>query len=317
MFKRFRRFRDDDRGLATLLFAIGFLPFIFALAIMVMDVGTVFALRRDLQGAADSAALAGAWSLRDGSAEAIADAESYAEANVEGVTTEVVVSGDEQQITVTVRKTWDKIMPGFTDSVLPEEIIASATARISDLVIDFEEGLSAGNGVTQLSVGQGIDSDEQIGGYITVTVDPAPPNFGAMIFDANCGGGGASNCSGNDDDLYQPEQGNVLIISEDGDPLDPDDSNTGGKITFDFSFFGSGAVTVESLVILDADEAIIVRQFQGGVPVHTEVLSAAGHGQKALLFIDGVPGITSLEIQFAGSGAVDDIGYQRTATLIR
>ncbi|PZC48441.1 MAG: Flp pilus assembly protein TadG [Chloroflexi bacterium] len=316
MFKRLLRFRDDDRGVATVLFAIVFLPFIFALAIMVMDVGTVFALRRDLQGAADSAALAGAWALRDGTAEAIADAELYAETNVEGVTTEVVVSGDQQQITVTVRKTWDKIMPGFTDSMLPEEIIASATAYVTDMHIDFEDGLSPGETITQLSVGQGI-SGLQIPGFVTVATIVEDDNYGAMIFDGECGGGPASNCSGGDADLYQPEQGNLLIISEDGDAGDPDDLGAGGTITFDFSFFGTGAVTVESMAIIDAEEDVTVRLYQGAVLVHTEFVTAVTDGSMAVRFIDGVEGITYMEVEFVGSGAVDDIGYQRTAALIR
>ncbi len=52
-----------------------------------------------------------------------------------------------------------------------------------------------------------------------------------MLFDADCSGG----CSGQDPDLMLPGAGNVLIISEDNDHMDPDDSGFGGTINVSFA----------------------------------------------------------------------------------
>ena len=90
-------------------------------------------------------------------------------------------------------------------------------------VIDFE-GLAEGQVVSDVSYGYGITGPSAIPGAVTMSGTNSrttPDNlFGlntAVIFDATCEGG----CSGGDDDLYQPDQGNVVIVAEN---LDDDDA---------------------------------------------------------------------------------------------
>lgn len=91
---------------------------------------------------------------------------------------------------------------------------------------------------------------------------PPPIGNAAMIFDAECDGVNMlvapreirrmTSCR-RDQDLYSPGQGNVLIISEDlGFP--PDDAANGGNLTIDFTGFGPGVFTVESLKLVDFEE---------------------------------------------------------------
>ncbi len=102
------------------------------------------------------------------------------------------------------------------------------------------EGLPEGKIVTSLATGGGISGDAVAG---SVAVAGSPKS--AITFDAECSGG----CTGGDDDLHFPGQGNVLVVAEnltdsDGDGLvdNPDDADINGQyITFDFSGFGTGA----------------------------------------------------------------------------
>jgi hypothetical protein len=133
-----------------------------------------------------------------------------------------------------------------------------AVSLAANAVIDFE-GLPAGTIVTSLSSGSGISGDVVVGA-VEVLADGTPRETAAVVFDAVCGGAPA-NCSGGDDDLYAPNLGKVLIIAEDlvdanNDGLvdDPDDADaTGGFFTFDFTGFGPGTVTVDSLDVLDVE----------------------------------------------------------------
>ncbi len=81
-----------------------------------------------------------------------------------------------------------------------------------------------------------------------LTISTPRDEFGAMIFDS-------SNPTGDDFDLATADQGNVLIISEDGDSTEPDDRAEGGTIRFQWSdsvFVDS--VLVDSIGLLDIDE---------------------------------------------------------------
>ncbi len=69
--------------------------------------------------------------------------------------------------------------------------------------IDFDAGdLAAGTIISDQFEGISISSSSE---------------FGAMLFDTN-------NITGEDFDLSATDLGNVLIISEDGDSIDPDDN---------------------------------------------------------------------------------------------
>lgn len=180
----------------------------------------------------------------------------------------------------------------------------SPARAASSATIDFE-GLAEGSIVSSLSSGNGISGDPISGSIAVFGFRPKLPGNQAMIFDSNCAGG----CTGGDDDLHF-NLGNILIVSEDGDGSDPNDSDAAGQyINFDFSAFGPGEVTVESLVIgdVEAEEAGGVVKIMGnGATLATVPIPVTGDGNTATLNI-GVSGADFMVVDFAGSAAVDNI----------
>jgi hypothetical protein len=190
-------------------------------------------------------------------------------------------------------------------------------ARADDsATIDFE-GLTEGSIVSSVSSGSGIGGDAVSGSVGVGGFFPTNGTNRAMIFDAECVGG----CTGGDNDLHFTGQGNVLIISEDLDSSDPDDADVNGAFfTFDFSGFGPGEVTVESLVAMDygddQGEVISVSgQDRGGkielfspeaTLLATVGIPRLGNNQKTTVEI-GVSGVDFMKITVGGSGAIDDI----------
>jgi hypothetical protein len=129
-----------------------------------------------------------------------------------------------------------------------------------------------------------------------------------MIFDSTCGGGPASNCTGNDDDLFFGNQfGNVLIISQNNNSASPNDSRFGGTLTFDFS----EPIFLKSFVYLDGDEnrPATFETFNGSTLVDS--LSSPGAGDNQFITVDGFSNtkVTRLEVDLPGSGAIDDVTY--------
>jgi len=129
-----------------------------------------------------------------------------------------------------------------------------------------------------------------------------------MIFDSTCGGGSASDCTGNDDDLFFGNQfGNVLIISQNNNSDSPNDSRFGGTLTFDFS----EPIFLNSIAYLDGDENIpaTFETFNGSTLVDS--LSSLGAGDNQFITVDGFSNtkVTRLEVDLPGSGAVDNITY--------
>jgi hypothetical protein len=177
-----------------------------------------------------------------------------------------------------------------------------ASAAPVQAVIDFEDGLAPGDIVSELSTGMGISGADFGTVGVTGSRSDLPDVNQAMIFDSTCGGAAAS-CSGDDSDLFQPQLGNVLIISEDGDSSDPDDADVGERMVFDFSSWGSGVVTVVSLDVLDVelDESPGLIEVGGGsVPIPD-----IGDGNVSTLPI-GLSG-SSMAVVLNGSGAIDNI----------
>jgi hypothetical protein len=191
-------------------------------------------------------------------------------------------------------------------TVLGVALLAVTPAFAASATIDFE-GLAEGTIVGSLSSGNGISGDPFGGDTIVVGVSPHLEGNQAMIFDATCSTGG---CSGDDDDLFNASLGNVLIVSEDGDSTDPDDSDNAGQyLTFDFSGFGPGEVTVESLVVGDVEAEEpggVIQLYADGLLVATIPLPTTGDGVYAIVNI-GVSGVDFMVVDFAGSAAVDNI----------
>ncbi len=204
--------------------------------------------------------------------------------------------------------------------------LALAGAQTSAATIDFATGLQAGDTVSILSPGVGITGARPGDGQITVygsNPDPTPRTDGtvaasdsnfAMIFDASCTGG----CSGEDPDLEDPSLGNVLILSEDLDHNDPDDEADGGVLSFDFRQFGTGVVTVRSLVARDIAGVIggrapsSLRFIDESGAVSTAPLGSTG-AEMTKSFAIGLTGVVQMDVLLGESGAIDNvvIEYER------
>ena len=130
--RRLRCVHPDERGLGTLLFAVGLLPFMLLFGALVVHVGSELALRRDLQGVADAAALAGVQDAVTSQSTAIAEAESNAAKNINNLTSTTVETGTDgvyQYLTVTVVKPNESLFGGYL-ALSPATISATAVARI-------------------------------------------------------------------------------------------------------------------------------------------------------------------------------------------
>ncbi|MEQ8719045.1 MAG: TadG family pilus assembly protein [Acidimicrobiales bacterium] len=229
-------------------------------------------------------------------------------------------------------------------------VVAQGVAALSFTTVDFE-GLPPGSLPLDLSHGAGING-EYVPGTIGIESESDHQNSRdcptvegvrtcQRIFDATCTGG----CTGGDPDLRFPEQGNILIIQEhrcgngapgngywpedwdyDGtnwpdncDPKAPDDEAKGGTLTFDFTAFADGTVTVASLKLLDVEphEIAHVTLWDASGNVLSEQQSGGpGDGNSMTWWLDPVSNVARMEIELQGSGAIDDLGYLRDAVLV-
>ena len=163
-----------------------------------------------------------------------------------------------------------------------------ATIRIVEITGDVDfEGLARGTVVTNQIPGVSISAEF-----------PDGTAADAMIFDAE-------NPTGGDTDLGNPGQGNILIISEDGDSSDPDDNAAGGTLSFDFDLVSD----VESLNLFDTEEGGSIRLYDadGGL-IDSVDIPRIGNGDSQSIDL-GASGVARMEIEFNGSGAVDDIKF--------
>jgi hypothetical protein len=152
-----------------------------------------------------------------------------------------------------------------------------------------------------LPAGTIVDTEYQANGISVTTQDPAA--HPAMIFDT-------ANPTGEDPDLatpgYGPDntvaRGNVLIVSEDGDPLDPDDDSSGGTLIFTFD----QDYTVRYLSILDIDEdesGMATAYDGGGAAIASVAFSPLGDNSFQRVYLNAV-GARRLEVTFSNSGAL-------------
>lgn len=162
-----------------------------------------------------------------------------------------------------------------------------------DITIGFND-FTAGDSVDQL-----------IYGNLTVTVNAQVAGEGnndndAMIFDS-------ANPTGGDPDLATATQGNILIITEDDDSSDPDDAADGGTIVFNFS----SAVDLTSIVVVDTNAGSRIISDQGDEIIIPDLED----GQQATIDLSAFDDVTTLTIEFTGSGAVDDLAFQYCQTV--
>lgn len=218
------------------------------------------------------------------------------------------------------------------------DISASAVASKREVVVDFE-GLAEGAGpldsdpavagevpsnFLEITTGNGMRGE--IGGSVRVWSNAG---FGPMVFDSTCAGG----ASGGDPDLCVDDQGNVLIVSEDGDASDPDDDSGGFQMFIDFSGLEGGSVDIQNLIGVDIDAnevmtltaynasgGVIDTQFICGPSAacpggDSDTVSFGGDGTTAPIFPDLVEDVVVLEISHGGSGGIDDVGFGQVIQL--
>ena len=134
-----RRLHTAERGSLALFWVLGLLGFASLLAV-VADGGAALATRRELQNAADAAALAGAQSLVLGSPTAIADAQLWAQKNATNLsvnqasTSGQVSGGTPSQIDVTLERDATGLFNETLGLGRPT-VRAQATARMASLAL--------------------------------------------------------------------------------------------------------------------------------------------------------------------------------------
>ncbi len=207
--------------------------------------------------------------------------------------------------------------------------VPRAEAAPQSSVINFESGMSAGDTVATLSVGNGMTGAD-LGTVSVVGTNPELAGNAAMVFDATCGGQTApigdpafdpALCSGEDWDLYLPSLGNALIITEDGDASDPDDSANGSAFwTFDFAAWGPGTVTVDSFYAADIDDPFQTGASasffdSGGSLISTVAIPVTGDNAGTTVNV-GLSGVRSMTVSLAGSGELDNIRLTADVPLI-
>ncbi len=178
--------------------------------------------------------------------------------------------------------------------------MATITSSTKTRTIDFE---SDDDGLLLA----GDTGDQFVFADFTVTgVSNSPSGISneAMIFDS-------ANPTGGDTDLATVSQGNLLIVSEDGDSSDPDDEAGGGTLTFDFNT----PVNLTSIALVDAFEG--GAQFEAfdseGNSLGVIVIAAEGDGSDGkfgTVDLSQFEDVSQLVVTFDESGAVDDLMYE-------
>ena len=197
----------------------------------------------------------------------------------------------------------------FTIALL---LIISANSHAA--LIDFEDQSIIGDGL--LNEGDIITGMTLFGATFSVANQgtvTSGPNAGQdrqlMLFDADCN----PTCTGNDPDLEIPGAGNILIISEDNDSTDPDDSVAGGKIIIDFD----PAVTDLMGVTVDVGDnsnqsdgdSFAQAFFMGALIGSFDFLAGQGDNNIQTADFSGLGSIDKLEINLASSGGIVNLEF--------
>jgi hypothetical protein len=174
---------------------------------------------------------------------------------------------------------------------------ATGAAEDLSLLLDFE---TDGRG-NRLQAGTIIDNEyANLGLRISAPGHP----FGAMLFDS-------ANPTGGDDDLRTPNEGLILILSEDGDRSDPDDDAQGGLIRFEWQ----RPVRVNyALGVIDAD----ANEVAGTVTTYRangtliDVYNIRGAGDQSLQRIPiNDRNVARMDIELVGSGAITGVSVDQ------
>ena len=189
----------------------------------------------------------------------------------------------------------------------------SLEAPPSECSIDFQSFVP-GQKLGSLSYGVQVTAQKRINGY----VGPLRSSD-AMVFDSE-------NPTGDDFDLGTPNSsvmngpgqgtagqagelfenvtplGNVLIISEDGESSNPDDSAFGGILTFDFLL----PLGVASVGLLDNDRVTTITVHTVDGTVSTVSNGNGGDNSFEVVAINK-PMVTKMVVHMGGSGAISEL----------
>lgn len=214
-----------------------------------------------------------------------------------------------------------------TDSPINDSSNLKGSLSSDMVIIDFEE-FSVGDIVSTTSP-QGCAG--QIGVF-ALNPDPNVANTNAaMVFDS-------SNPTGGDVDLGSPNSlyggpgisadgdqasndtalGKVLIITEDFDSTDPDDSYVAGSYyEFDFSGYGNGAVEMVGFDMLDLDPPgandlpTIVKLFDSSDNLLFEKeLQPGEDNSKQFVDLENTSSVSKMVLELNNSGAIDNIKFR-------
>ncbi|NJN72124.1 MAG: hypothetical protein HC799_04555 [Limnothrix sp. RL_2_0] len=179
---------------------------------------------------------------------------------------------------------------------LPAETLGTITTTTVQNVIDFDND-GAGN---PLSAGTVIDTEYA---NLGLTISATGGAGQAMIFDS-------ANPTGGDGDLATQSEGNILIISEDGDSSDPDDNASGGQLIFKFD----KAVDIKNINFVDIEETggkVFTTDVDGNVTVTN--IPAPGDGTLQTLAIND-DSVVEIVVKLKGSGAVSGLAFDSFET---
>ena len=186
-------------------------------------------------------------------------------------------------------------------------IFASANSHAA--IIDFEDQFVIGDGL--LLEGQVVTGITLFGATFNVF---GQGNTGGnprdlMLFDADCVGG----CTGGDNDLFLQGAGNILIISEDNDSNDPDDSQFGGTISVDFN---PAVMDIMALTVDVGDnnnqnngDSFVKAFFNGNELSTFDFLAGQGNNNLQTADFSGLGSIDRLEIHLESSGGIVNLEF--------
>lgn len=202
-------------------------------------------------------------------------------------------------------ETWTYILEGEAFDLRQSNFINPIVAlqRVSiDFEVDaFGNPLEAGNFVTDQYSSIGLTLSQE-------TWWDGQPNYGLMIFDS-------ANPTGGDEDLRSEDLNNILIISQDGNANDPNDSWYGGIIRLDFDYLVNNFQT--TMIDIDEKDALITgyRRMEDGIynevgRVYVEGKEEEGYRPQIDVLTDDY-GFDRIDIRLVGSGAVSGFEFDR------
>ena len=192
---------------------------------------------------------------------------------------------------------------------------ASEAAQDLNVVMDFEQFVAGdqGNTINAGLSGVSISTDWVNGLMIFDSANPTgdpDDDLGTPHNNFGGPGNGFGGRAGKPGENSIP-QGQVLILSQDGDPTDPDDAREGGTITFDWDT----PVRVNQIGVLDVDtydDGTTVTTFDAaGNVIDSYELQTLGDNSFQIVSMDDID-VSRMEVFFSGSSAITEIDFDNS-----